>query len=185
MEKLVDQAARERFDGRKLLGAQGSQLRVHALQLVHADLFSLLLQRDDCRSHVDRTTALMEALDLGFDECFGVAGLRLAFGYVRGGHLLQVVDIVNEDTFDLVHRRIDVTGHSDVDEEHWPVAAAMHELLSVLGSEDVMRSAGRADDNVGFGRGFVELVEWNHPTIKRLGQLAGPLEGAVGYEDGP
>ncbi len=47
-----------------------------------------------------------------------------------------------------------------------------------------MRRAGGADDDVGFGGGFVELIEGDDAAIEGLGKLAGTLLGAVGDEDG-
>ena len=42
-----------------------------------ANLFGLVLQRDDGRRHIDGALALMEALDLGGDQRLGIDGLRL------------------------------------------------------------------------------------------------------------
>ena len=97
---------------------------------------------------------------------------------------LQIVDVVDEDAFDLVHRRIDVARNGDIDEEHGAVAAAMHELLAVFSAEDGVRRAGGADDDVGFGGGFVELFEWNDAAVEGLSELTGAFERAVGDEDG-
>ncbi len=108
----------------------------------------------------------------------------LTFGDVRGGHGLQVVDVVDEDAFHLVHRRIDIAGDGDIDEEHGAVAAAMHELLAVFAAEDGVRRAGGADDDVCFRGGLVELFERNDAAIEWLGKLARAFEGAVGDEDG-
>jgi hypothetical protein len=54
---------------------------------------------------------------------FGGGGLAAAVGEVGGGDLLQVVDVVDEAAFDLVHLGVDVAGDGDVDEEHGAVAA--------------------------------------------------------------
>ena len=102
---------------------------------------------------------------------------------MRGGNLLQIVDVVDEDAFDLVHRRIDVARDGDIDEEHGPVAAAVHELLAVLAAEDGVRRAGGTDDDVGFGGGVVELFERDDAAIEGLGKLAGAFQGAVGDEN--
>ena len=75
-----------------------------------ANLFGLALQRNDGRSDVDGALTLMESLDFGGDEGLGVAGLAAALFHVGRGHLLQVVDVVDEDAVELVHRRVDVAG---------------------------------------------------------------------------
>ena len=82
---------------------------------------------------------------------------------------LQIVDVVDKDAFHLVHRRIDVARNGDVDEEHGPVTATMHELLAVLFPENRMRRASGADHNVGFGSRFVELFEGDNAAVEWLG----------------
>ncbi len=57
-------------------------------------------------------------------------------------HLLQIVDVVNEDAVQLVHLRIDVAWDRNVDEEHGAIAAAGQELLTMFLAEDGMRRAG-------------------------------------------
>ena len=46
---------------------------------------------------------LLVLLDFGADDVLGGGGLAAAVGEVRGGDLLQVVDVVDEAAFDLVH----------------------------------------------------------------------------------
>ena len=82
-----------------------------------------------------------------------------AVGDVRDDYLLQVVDVVDEDAVQLVHLRIDIARHRDIDEEHGTVTAAAQETLAVLLAEDGVRRAGGADDDVGARNGVVELLE--------------------------
>ena len=118
------------------------------MQLCLANFFRALLQGDDGRRNVDGSLSQMEALDLGGDQGFRIDCLAAAFGKMRGGNLLQIVDVVDEDAFELAHLRIDVAGHGNVDEEHGAVAAAMQKGLPVLPTEDGLRRAGGADDDV-------------------------------------
>ena len=97
----------------------------------------------DCRRQVE--------IDLAGDDGFGGGGLAAAVGEVGCGDLLQVVDVVDEAAFDLVHERIDVAGDGDVDEEHGAVAAALHKALAVGAEEDGLRGAGGGEDDVGAG----------------------------------
>src|SRR6185437_13100702 len=62
-------------------------------------------------------------------------------------------------------------------------AAAMHELLAVLGAEDMVRSSRRADHDVGFGGGLVELIERNDPAVEGFSKLAGAFHCAICDED--
>ena len=120
-------------------------------------------------------------------SALGVDGLAAALLHVGRGHLLQVVDVVDKDAVQLVHLRVHVAGHGNVDEKHGAVAAAVQEGLPVLGAEDGVRRAGGADDDVGAAGGLVKLVEWNHlriTALKLLGHAARALLGAVGDQDG-
>ena len=84
---------------------------------------------------------------------------RLRSARLACGDLLEVVDVVDEAAFDLVHARVDVAGDGDVDEEHGAVAAAVQEVLAVRAAEDLLRRAGGGDDDVGAVGLLVELVE--------------------------
>ena len=187
MEKFVDETAGERFNGCKLLGGERAETRMNALDLGEANFFCSLLQRDDGRSGVDGALALMEALDFGGDDRLGVNGLDAALFHVRGGDLLQVVDVVDEDAVELVQLRIDVARDGDIDEEHGPVAALVKEGLAVLGAEDGMRRAGGADDDVGAAGGVIEMLEFDdlgdNGAGKLLGHAAGALGGAIADEN--
>ena len=184
MEKLVDEAAGERFNGGKLLGGECADAGVDAAQFCLADFLGLALEGDDGRRDVDGALALVKALDLSGNEGLGVSGLAAALGEVRGGDGLQVVDVVDEDAVELVDGGIDVAGHGNVNEEHGPITAAVHELLAVLAAEDGMGRTGRADDDVSLGGGFIELIEGDDSAIEGFGELASALECAVGNEDG-
>src|ERR1019366_3551479 len=184
MEELVDEAARERFDGCDLFGAQGAKACLDAAQFRLADLFGLALQGDDGRGDVDGALTLVESLYLRGDERLGIGGLGAAFSHVRCGDGLQVVDVVDEDSVDLIHRRLDIARDSNINEENGPVATALHEGLSVFTAENGVRRAGRGNDDVGFGCRFVKLVEGNDAAFEGLSQLTCSFEGAVGHEYG-
>src|SRR5579859_4277730 len=102
MKELVHEAASESFDGYELFSSQRAKLGVHAPEFAGPDFLRLPLQGDDSRSDIDGAAALVEALDFRLDHALRIAGLRLPLSDVRGGHLLQVVDVVDEDAFHLV-----------------------------------------------------------------------------------
>src|SRR5579872_2933899 len=183
MKELIDEAPGECFDRGRLFRRQRCQARVHALQLTDSEFFRLLLQAHDRGSNIHGAATLVETLNLGSDEGFRVSGLPATFSHMRGRDLLQVVDVVDEDAFNLVDGRIDIAGHGNVDEEHRPVAAPMHEGLAVLAAEDRVRRASGADHDVGFARGLVEPVEWDYTAIERLSQRMGTFLGAIRDEN--
>ena len=85
-----------------------------------------MVSRWSCSETIVGTTSsvcsrALEALDFDFDDGFGALRFFLAIGNVRGDHLLQIVDVVDEDAVQLVHLRIDVARHGDIDEEHGTV----------------------------------------------------------------
>ena len=165
VKELVDESASEGFNGGDLLGGEGTEARLDAMQFALTNLFCLALQGNDGGGEVDGALALVESLDLAGDEGLGVAGFAIAGFHVGRGYLLQVVDVVDEDAVELVHGRIDVAGDGDVDEEHGAIAAAMEEGLSMLRAEDVVGRAGGADDDVGVAGYFVEILEGEHLGI--------------------
>ena len=210
MEELGGQRAGEGVDGGLLGGSEGGagggEADGGAFELGLADGLGGVLQGDDGGDGVARLQALKVELDLAADDLFGGGGLSAAVGEVGCGDLLEVVDVVDEAAFDLVHARIDVAGDGDVDEEHGAVAAALEELLAVGTVEDGMLGAGGCEDDV-CARGLVvEEVEWDdlggagearavdcNGAVGELhgdlaGDLAGELRGAlgssVGDEDG-
>jgi hypothetical protein len=136
MEELVDEAAGKGFNGGKLLWRESAEAGLNAAEFGLADFFSLALEGDDGRGDVDGALILVEALDFAGDEGFSVRGFAAALGKVGGGDGLKVVDVVDEDAFELAHFGVNVAGDGDVDEEHGFVAAALHEGLAVFATKD-------------------------------------------------
>ena len=142
-------------------GVKRAQPAAHAVNLSLANGLQVLLQRNNGRHDIEGLQARLELVHLQLHDGFGAIGFGLAIGDVRRHHLLQVVDVVNEDAVQLVHLRIDVARDRDIDEEHGTVLAAAQELFAVLLAEDGVRRAGGADDDVGLRHGLVELFEGN------------------------
>jgi hypothetical protein len=133
--------------------------------------------------------ALLVFVDFPAHDVFGGRGFAAAIGEVGCGYLLQVVDVVDEAAFDLVHARIDVSGDGDVDEEHGAVAAGVEKVLAVGAIEDFLRSSGAGDDDVGARDLGVEIVEGNgfglNGRAREVGSdFFGAGLGAVGNKDG-
>jgi hypothetical protein len=170
MHDLVDDAAGQRFDGHFLIGGHRTQASADAINLGLANGFEMVLQADDGRNHVERLQAGVEFIDLAIDDRLRFFGFLLAIGNVRTDRLLQIVDVIDEDAVDLVHLRIDVAGHGDIDEEHGLVLAQRHELFAVLGLEDEVRRAGRGNDDVGAIAGVVEPAELDRLSVEFLRQ---------------
>ena len=210
MEELGGQRAGEGVDGGLLGGSEGGagggEAGTGAFELGLADGLGGVLQGDDGGDGVAGLLALEVELDFAGDDGFGGGGLSAAVGEVCGGDLLQVVDVVDEAAFHLVHPGVDVAGDGDVDEEHGAVAAALQKALAVGAVEDGMLGAGGGDDDVcarGLvveevegddlgGAGEAGAVDGDGAVGELHGDLAcdlageerGALRGAVGDEDG-
>ena len=157
MEEFGGEAAGEGLDGFALFGREIGEFGLRAGEFGLAELFGVLLEGLDGGDGVAGLEALVVLVDFPADDGFGGVGFAAAIGEVGGGDLLEVVDVVDEAAFDLVHARVDVAGDGDVDEEHGAVAAAMKEVLAVGAAEDLLRGAGGGDDDVGAVGLFVEL----------------------------
>src|ERR1700679_732485 len=105
----------------------------------------MILQGNDGGYDIEGLQANLKALDLTLDNSGGALRFLLAVRNVRRHCLLQVVDIVDEDSVHLVHFRVDVARHRNVNEEHGAVLAAAHEKLAMLASKDRVRSSGRGN----------------------------------------
>ena len=106
-------------------------------------------------------------------------GFAAAVGEVGGGDLLEVVDVVDEAAFDLVHAGVDVAGDGDVDEEHGAVAAALEEVLAVGAAEDFCGAPVEVMTMSARGACVVEIVEGDDFGVTAgLDELGGDLFGA-------
>ena len=128
-------------------------------------------------------------VDFPADDGLRGFGFAAAVGPVGGSNLLEVVNVVDEAAFNLVHAGIDVAGNGDVDEEHGAVAAALKEVLAVGVAEDLLRGAGAGDDDVGTVGLLVDSLEGDHSGENRgasefSGEFFGAGQRTIGDENG-
>ena len=100
MHDLVDDAARQRFDGKFLVGGHGTEAAANAINFGLANGFEVVLQADDGRNHVERLQARVEFFDLAIDDRLRLFRFLLAIGDVRTDRLLQIVDVIDKDAID-------------------------------------------------------------------------------------
>src|SRR5438270_3675095 len=125
----------------------------------------------------------MEARNLVIDNGFCTLGFFAAIGYVRGNRVLEVVNIVDENSVQLVHLGINIARNRDIDEKHGTVLTAAEEHFTVLAAKDGVRRTGRGDDNVATITGVVKAAEFDRLAIEFLRQPYGAVVGTVGYKD--
>ena len=183
MQEFRCEGACERFDGFALLRGERCEAFGGAGQFGFADGLGVLLERKNGWDGVAGLEALLVFFDFVADDGLGCGGFATAVGKVGGGYLLEIVDVVDEAAFDVVHAGVDVARNGDVDEEHGAVAAALEEVLAVGASEEFLRGSGGGDDDVGAVGLGVELVEWDCGAVELCCDLFGAGLSAVGYED--
>src|SRR5437660_9197498 len=118
MHDFVDDATSQGFYGKFLIGGHGTEAATNAINLGLANGFEMVLQADDGGNHVESLKASVESVDLTIDDCLSLIRFLLAIRNVGTDRLLEIVNIVDEDTVQLVHLRIDVAGNGDVNKEH-------------------------------------------------------------------
>ena len=177
---FIDDAASERFDGHFLVGGHGTEAAAHPVDFGLTNGFQVVLQTYDGRNHVKRLQAGVEFADFAIDDRLRLFRFLFAIGDVRTDRLLQIVDVIDKNAVDFVHRRIDVAGNSNVDKEHGLVFAQRHELFAVLGTEDEVGRAGASNHDVGPITGLIKAAELDGLSIKFVRQPDRPVVGAVG-----
>src|SRR5438270_5534206 len=124
-----------------------------------ANLLHALLQGDDRRHCIEALHAMSEARDFLLDQHLSVLRFSPAIAYVGFHDLLEIIDVVNEDSVYVAHFWSHVSRYSDVDEEHRPILAPVHEQLAMLAPEDGVWRAGGSDHDVGLIGSFVWPVK--------------------------
>ena len=71
------------------------------------------------------------------------------------GDALEIVQAVHERVVDVAHRRLDVGGDGEIQEEHGAAPALVHRVFDVVAADHGPRARRRSDDDVRLG----ELAE--------------------------
>src|SRR5437667_1693907 len=112
-----------------------------------------------------------EPLYFRFNNALRPLGLLRSGGDVGSNRFLQIVNVVNENAIKLVHLRIDVPGHSNVDEKHGTVLPSAQKHFAMLAAENGNRGPGRSDHDIGLLAMVVERIEPNCGSAKACSQL--------------
>ena len=96
--------------------------------------------------------------------------------------LLDRVDVVKVDIFELVHRRLDIARNSEVDNEKWTPAAVAHERLDFFHRNDRVGSCCRTDQNIHLLKGGVPVLEMDRHAANLVGELRSPVKRPVGND---
>src|SRR6266702_462421 len=102
---------------------------------------------------------------------------------MRLNDLLQVIDVVNEDSVQVIQPWVDVARNRNVDEEHWAILAGLQKLLAMLLAKDGMRRARRANDNVRPRSCVIQAFKGNCLPFEFVGQSDSAVIGAIRNEN--
>ena len=141
-----------------------------AIDLGLANSFEVILQADDGGVDIQRLQPGVEFFHLAVNDGLGLFRLFLAIRDMGTDRLLQIIDIVNEDSVEFVHLRIDVARDGDIDKKHGAVTPAGKKLLGVFGTEDKVGRAGRRDHDVSAVAGIMQPAELDRLAFKFLCQ---------------
>ncbi len=162
MQKLCRQRPRQRLDRALLRRRQRPQLACRPRQLALPQSLGLLLQRQDRRHRVERLEPLLIARHLRQHNLLRRFGFPRALRPVALRHLLQIVNVVDEAAIHLVHARVHIARHRDIDEKHGPPTPPLNEVRSMRAPKQLLRRARRGNHNVRPLRLRIQRVERNH-----------------------
>src|SRR5947209_6374447 len=131
MKNLIYKAAGKIVDRGLLLWRENAKLGAKALNLSLTNLLYAILQCDDRGHCIEAQHAAVKARDLLLDQHLSPLRFSSAIAYVGFYHLLEVIDVVDENSVYVAHLWSHVPRHSDVDEEHRPILASVHEQLAM------------------------------------------------------
>ena len=146
---------------------------------IAAELLQAFAQLDDGRCNLARLKLQAKGLHFLIDDLLGPHCFLEPFFEVRINNLLQIIDVVHERIVDLIHCRIDISGHGDIDEKYRLVLPPMNDLLRQILSDDEVRCACRGNDDVGADHMIGEVLERDSRTLEDLCQLHRAFECPV------
>src|SRR5580704_948995 len=142
VRNLVDDAARQGFNGFLLFGRQRAKLTSKPRHFSAPHGFKLFLQTNDGGRDFAAAQASQQPVHLFFDNGFRPLRNLAAPFEIFIHDALEVVNVIDKGVLDVIRGRIDITRYRDIDEEHRPVAAQFDGALDVLAGEQVAWRGG-------------------------------------------
>src|SRR5439155_26649442 len=112
MQEFVEDRGRHRLGGATL-----GVVQLCAVELGRPDLLGTRPQRRDRRDNVERGLPGAEAVRLLRDDFFRSFGLATPIGERLGNDGLEIVDVVEITTVELVDLRVEVPRNGEIDQE--------------------------------------------------------------------
>ena len=123
MHNLVHNSPGQRLDGHFLFRRKRSQAGTHTVDLRLTNGLQMVVQRDNGRHNIERLYSRLEAFDLALHNGFCALGLTPAISNMRRDRLLKIIDVVNENSIEVIHLRGHIARHRNIDKKHGAVLA--------------------------------------------------------------
>ena len=141
------------------------------VELGGANLLGAGAKRGDRRDDIQRRLPFAEPLCLSGNDRLRTLGFAATPGEGLGNHGLDIVDVVEVATVELVDRRVEIARDGEVDQEQRPALASWQDTLDLHALENPSGSARRRDDDVRGGELLFDLVETDRVTAEASREL--------------
>ena len=74
--------------------------------------------------------------------------LLRAIRKIRSRNTLKVIDVIEEEAFEVIGFRIDIARNGNIDDEYRPPPALRHDLARIIAREQHLLRSSRGDHNV-------------------------------------
>src|SRR5207302_7937371 len=118
------------------------QSRTHTVYLRLANGLQMIVQGNNRGHNIERLYSGLEAFDLALHNGFCALGLPPAISNMRRDRLLKIIDVVNENSIEIVHLRGHIARHRNIDKKHGAVLTPAQEEFAMLPPEDGVRRTG-------------------------------------------
>ncbi len=172
MQKPVDQPAGRLLRARRRIGRQD----------FISDRLEMAAQRHHRGDRFPLGPGLPPGDDLVLDDLPCGGGRRLAIGPALLGHPFEIVERVDEGIVEPIHRRVNVTGHTAVNDQNRLPAAALQGTLHGFGGYEVAPRAGGGDHDIGFRKRGVKITE-RREVVSEPARLAFGPARLAGQDD--
>ena len=147
-----------------------------------AHFFRVFPQGGDGRNGVQGFPPLHKLIRLGGDQFLGLRRRLGQFGVAGGGRGPQSVNIAQADAGQQAHRRVNVPGDGDVNQQQRPPAALRHHFPHRLLSQQIIGRRRGADYRIGGRQSFIQILKGRGRAAQFPGKLRGPVVSAVGKD---
>ncbi len=179
VQKLVEQAVAEALDLRAILGREVGEVLQRPFQLGGPQRIEATAELFDHRHDRQGVVPGPECCDLLLHDVLRLGDFRAPLGRAVGGDGLEIVDIVQEDVFQLADGRVHVPRHGEVEDAQLPPAAPPDRAGYVRPGHDAVRRGGRAQHDVHRGELLPGFVQRQRGGAVPLGDRPCAVDGAV------